>query len=66
MPAKNATPPEENDPVKDFMFRVAGLAISFARYIYGRGLDSVWPEAVFAKECRRVFFSLPLFGSLRM
>jgi hypothetical protein len=66
MPAKNATPPEENNPVSDFMFRVAGLAISFPRYICGLGLDSVWPEAVFANKCWRVFFSLPLFGSLRM
>ena len=50
----------------DFLFRAAGFVISFPRYICGRGIDSVWPEAVFAKECWHVFFSLPLFGSLRL
>jgi hypothetical protein len=65
MPAKNATPPEENKPESDFVFRVARFAISIPQYICGRVLDSVWLEAL-QKECWRVFFSLPLFGSLRL
>jgi len=33
-----------------FVFRAARFVISFLRYICGRGLDSLWPKAAFAKS----------------
>ncbi len=56
--------PKKTIRQRDFMFRAAGLVISFSLYTCGRDIDLVWPEAVFANRVLACFLFASAFRQL--
>ncbi len=58
--------PKKTIPESDFVFQAAGFAINVSRYTSGARLriarDNLWQYLI--EKYWRVYFSLPLFGSL--